>query len=60
MTGLLAAEAIRARTKPHTPRVEIKEPESYPEAAMQMMKVLGWPYAMGAKVASSVLDRLRP
>jgi hypothetical protein len=51
VSGLMAAEAIRQRAAIGEP-IEIVEPETYPQAAMAAIKLMGAPYAYAAKIWS--------
>jgi NAD(P)-binding Rossmann-like domain/Flavin containing amine oxidoreductase len=48
VSGLIAAEALRQKANVGEP-IEIIEPDSYPQATMAALKLMGAPYAYAAK-----------
>jgi uncharacterized protein with NAD-binding domain and iron-sulfur cluster len=55
VSGLMAAEALRERANVGD-RIEITEPNAYPQAAMAALKLAGAPYAYAAKAWTMVAD----
>ncbi|MGM0584857.1 MAG: FAD-dependent oxidoreductase [Pseudomonadota bacterium] len=52
ISGLNAAEAVRARWAPNTPPVRVEEPETFPPEVYQALRAAWAPYAAAAKAWS--------
>lgn len=55
VSGLMAAEAVRRRAAIGEP-INIRKPDTYPDAALIALKMLGAPYAYAARAVSMALD----